>query len=111
MDSIPNEFELPSVTPEQRGRIAQLSEAQRQAIDVALLSNVTTHWRKVARVVGTTMEHLEDRVIDIPDIYYAERVANLAERGLIEMLGDPMFMRYSEVRLPIGETVETGFQP
>lgn len=100
MDPMTNEFELPPLTREQHDKIARLTDAQVQAIDAELLAHVTTRWRKVARVVGTAMGQMENRIVGIPDIYYAERVGILAERGLVEIFGNPAFMRYSEVRLP-----------
>ena len=90
----------PPLTAEQRAKVAALSRAQIQAIDDALLSNVSSQWRKVARVVGTTMMTLKDRIVGIPDIYYAERLRGFVNKGLIEAEGDFTRMGRCEVRLP-----------
>jgi hypothetical protein len=38
------------------------------------------------------------RAQGIPDVYYAERVRALVDRGLIESVGNLRRMRFSEVR-------------
>ena len=60
----------PELTDEQRALVNSLQEEQIEEIDKALLANSSTDWRKVARIVGTTMMALPERVPGIPDIYY-----------------------------------------
>ena len=69
-------------------------------IDAALLSQVPKRWRKVAMIVGLGMEVLEDQHLGIPDLYYAQRVTLLVERGKLPAQGDLSQMRYCEVRQP-----------
>ncbi|WOB06854.1 DUF3658 domain-containing protein [Piscinibacter gummiphilus] len=83
--------------------ISQLPEADIAAIDVALLAECATSWRKVARVVGSAMKSLQEKLDDIPDGYYARRVVALAAAGKIESDGNLHYMRSSEVRLPQGQ--------
>ena len=83
-------------------RVAALSAQDVQAIDDALLSRAIPRWRKVARIVGDAMFAYPDRYLDIPDIYYAERVKSLVCRGLLEARGDRFRMGFSEVRLALG---------
>jgi hypothetical protein len=90
------------LTPDQRKQIELLTDEDIQAIDDALLSNTGHKWRKVARVVGTTMMESPCRVEGIPDIYYSQRVQKLVNDGLLESQGDLSYMRYSEVRRPGG---------
>jgi hypothetical protein len=90
----------PSLTDEQSELVSKLSEAELSIIDDALLSNISSQWRKVARVVGTTMSEQENRITGIPDVFYAQRVSYLAQKGLIESQGNLQAMRYSEVKLP-----------
>ena len=71
-----------------------------EEIDEALLANITDDWRKVARVVGSAMSHLGNRRAGRNDLYFAERVALLAERGLIEYEGHLAQMGRCEIRLP-----------
>lgn len=96
----------PELTAEQRALVNTLKDEDVEAIDNALLASSSNYWRKVARVVGTTMMELPERVPGIPDIYYAERVKELVIRGLLESQGDLQSMRNSEVRLPAKEQNE-----
>lgn len=89
----------PPLSAAQRALVGALTADAVLAIDEALLSNASTQWRKVARIVGMTMSSLPARVHGIPDVYYAERVRELVARGLLESQGDLTRMRYSEVRL------------
>ena len=86
------------LTPDQIKLVEQLTDAEIQAIDNALLTNACDKWRKVARVVGTTMMELPNRVEGIPDVYYSQRVQRLVKDGLLESQGNLSYMRYSEVR-------------
>ena len=88
------------LTPEQAKLVEQLTDEEVKTIDDALFSNTSTKWRKVARVVGTTMMELPCRVEGIPDIYYSQRVQKLVNDGLLESQGNLSYMRYSEVRRP-----------
>src|SRR5262249_695807 len=91
------------LTPEQEALVRALSTESIENIDAVLLAQVSVQWRKVAMVVGLAMSALEDRRIGIPDIYYAQRVRLLVERGMLEAEGDLSRMRYSEVRRPTKE--------
>ena len=88
----------PSLTQEQTELVMQLSETDLKEIDEALLSNISPQWRKVARVVGTTMNSINNKVKGIPDIFYAQRVIKLVENGILESQGNLKRMRFSEVR-------------
>ena len=90
------------LTPEQAKLVGQLTDAEVQAIDNALLANTCDRWRKVARVVGTTMMELPNPVVGIPDVYYSRRVQKLVKEGFLEAQGNLSYMRYSEVRRPGG---------
>jgi hypothetical protein len=83
--------------------ISQLTEADIAAIDLALLAECATSWRKVARVIGFAMKSLQEKLEDIPDSYYAQRVLVLAAAGKIESQGNLHYMRSSEVRLSQGQ--------
>jgi len=89
-----------TLTPEQRKLVEKLSDAEILAIDDALLSNTSTQWRKVARVIGATMNKLPSRILGIPDSYYSQRIQNLVKEGLLESQGNLSYMKYSEIRLP-----------
>lgn len=74
-----------------------MGAAEIEAIDQALLSNVSNEWRKVAMVVGMAMD--EYSIPGIPDVFYAQRVRRLAELGRLESQGNLAYMRFSEVRV------------
>ena len=90
----------PLLTAEQLVRVAMLSEEESLLIDATLLASACDRYRKVAAIVGWAMLTLKGRISGIPDIYYAERVRSLVERGALIADGNLSYMRYSEVRLP-----------
>ena len=97
----------PPLTRKQQAKVEQLSEAEIQSIDQALLSNASHNWRKVARIVGFTIMYHPNSIPGIPDIFYASRVRKLVESGHLESEGDLRCMRFSEVRLPTAKMETT----
>lgn len=86
------------LSPVERERVAKLPHAELALIDAALLSQVSSDWRKIARVVGLAMLSMPDRPLGVPDIFFAKRVALLVESGRLESQGNLRRMRFSEVR-------------
>ena len=77
-------------------------------IDQLLLSFSDTRWLKVARIIGKTMEALEQRGVQMGGSIAEQidaRVAVLVGTRKLEAKGNIQNWRYSEVRLP-GERVE-----
>jgi hypothetical protein len=70
--------------------------------DECILSNISHHWRKTAKVVALTMGDIGAN-FRLPDVFYSGRIKNLAAAGLIEAAGNLNRMRFSEVRLPQNE--------
>ena len=92
---------LPPLSKEQEAKEALLTDEELKIIDQGLLSNTSTQWRKVARVVGgTMMSGSEYRIDGIPDIFYAQRLRKLIEDGKLEATGNLNYIGGSEVRLP-----------
>ena len=85
---------------EQQERINKLTDEDIRIIDGAILASSSTHWRKVARVVGDTMNATSGEIPNVPDIYYSERIRKLAAAGKLESQGNLYYMRFSEIRLP-----------
>jgi len=85
---------------EQQRLVAKLTPEFVARIDAELLSLARRLPRKVAMVVGLAMGNPELRVFGLPDLYYAQRVRALVEKGVLVAEGNLDFMRYSEVRLP-----------
>ena len=83
---------------EARAAIAALSVAEVTAIDQAILSVLSSSWQKTALIVGRAMYTYPDQFDDIPDVFYCERVLQLASDGLIAFQGNLRRMRFSEVR-------------
>ena len=83
-------------------RVAKLSPATLALIDAAIVSQVSSEWRKVARVVGVAMLSMQNLPKGVPDAYFAKRVALLVEMGQLESQGDLRRIRFSEVRLRRG---------
>jgi hypothetical protein len=92
----------PPLTAAQQEAVNRLTAADLQAIDAAILTNVVDNWRKVARIVGTTMNAYADKKLypDLVDVFYAQRIRLMVERGLLLSTGDLNRMGYSEVCLP-----------
>ena len=90
----------PPLTPEQAMRVSRLKQEDLWEIDRVLLAQSAPAWRKVARIVGMTIGELSERLPNIPDVYYAQRVRRLVAVGELESQGNLEYMRYAEVRLP-----------
>jgi hypothetical protein len=90
------------LTPDQEILVAQLTNEEIKEIDNALLANTCDKWRKVARVVGTTMLDFPCRLEGVPDVFYSQRIKKLVNDGLLESQGNLDYMRFSEVRRPDG---------
>lgn len=88
------------LSDEEISQLASFSESDLQAIDNALLAKCDVVYRKVARVVGTMMMEDPDRIVGVPDLFYADRVVKLIKAGRLEYQGMLGAMRFCEVRLP-----------
>ena len=88
----------PPLSAEQQAQANTLSDSEIMAIDEAILGNTDTDWRKVARVVGSTMISLEGKHKGLPDVFFAQRVKSLVERGLLKSQGNLNRMKHSEVK-------------
>jgi hypothetical protein len=79
---------------------ASLSKELIERIDAELFRHARRQMRKVAMLVGLAMSNPSVRVPGLPDVYYAQRVRSLVEKGVLLSEGNLDFMRFSEVRLP-----------
>ncbi len=85
---------------EDRLAVSALSEDDIAAIDRAILAEVRNHWLKVAMVVSNAMDAYPAEYLDIPDLFYGQRVRELVRSGKLESRGEISRMRNSEIRLP-----------
>jgi hypothetical protein len=92
--------EDPPLTAAQQELVSQLSEAQLQSVDTAIMKNLTNNWRKVAQIISLAIRDNDSHVRGVIDVFYGQRIMRLVELGLIESVGNLKRMRYSEVRLP-----------
>ncbi|MFM0555228.1 DUF3658 domain-containing protein [Paraburkholderia sediminicola] len=92
----------PSLTAAQEEAVSRLTAVDLRAIDAAILANVVDDWRKVARVAGTAMNVYADQKLypGLGDVFYAQRIKLMVEKGLLESVGNLNRMGYSEIRLP-----------
>jgi hypothetical protein len=87
------------ITPEQKAKVDQLSEAQMKEIDRSILENASHQWSQVSRLLLTTMIERKEGVTGLPELFYLERISNLVKEGFLESRGDLRDMKASEVRL------------
>ena len=88
------------LTPQEQAAADALTVDLLRRIDAALLSHARKTNRKVAMLVGLTMTDPSLRVPGLPDVFYAQRIRTLVDKGLLVAEGNLGYMRYSEVRLP-----------
>ena len=67
----------PPLTIEQIELVNNLNEIDIKRIDKTLLANTCQYWRKVARVVGTTMLELSEHIPGIPDVFMLNELSIL----------------------------------
>jgi hypothetical protein len=88
------------LTPQEQAVADALTLETLRKIDTALLSHARKTNRKIAMLVGLTMMDPSLRVPGLPDLFYAQRIRMLVDKGLLVAEGSLGYMRYSEVRLP-----------
>jgi hypothetical protein len=81
---------------------SKLVSAPISAFDEMLMSLVTEHWQKVARVIGSALvSEMYEGTIQSGDMFLSARLNTMAGDGRLEIRGGPALdIRSSEVRLP-----------
>ena len=105
--SLPNEVVFVQVeegTPvepadEELAAIRAASPAELAIVDRLLLEACLPRWQKVAKVVGNLLDRLERELPQLPTIVAQVRMLELEHTGEVEIQGDVMAARQSEVRL------------
>jgi hypothetical protein len=90
----------PPLSNEEQSVVAELTDADLQSIDAAILANSSNRWLKVVRVVVDAESALSVRYPGLSYIFYAQRLIRLSEEGRLESQGNLDYMRFSEVRIP-----------
>ncbi|MEM6927312.1 MAG: hypothetical protein AAF602_10300 [Myxococcota bacterium] len=89
---------LPCMTPAERAIVTGLPADAIAAVDQRLLDAVGRRFTKIAAVILTAMEAHHAARPGLPLQLYRDRLLDLVERAEIEVRGDPMHVRSSEVR-------------
>jgi hypothetical protein len=95
-----DESESSQPTPEEINEMRKATSADAQAVDALILSKCTSHWRKVAMVVGSSLNEYDEKFPNMPYVYMPVRMLELKRAGKLEIQGDVFSMRASEIRLP-----------
>ena len=88
----------PALTAEELLAISKLNESDLSAIHETILSNCSERWLKIALVVAKTERDLSLRFPGLSFVFYSQCVNKLVSDGLLELQGDPSFIRFSEIR-------------
>lgn len=88
--------------------IAALTDADKAAIDAAILSQLNDRWQKTAMVVARAMYAYPGKYDAVPYVFYGQRVLALAQDSVIEAHGNLRRLRFSEVRAENGAQSEPG---
>jgi hypothetical protein len=71
------------LTPQEQAIADSLTIEFVSRLDAALLPHAHRSPRKVAMIVGLTMQDPSLRVAGLPDVFYAQRVTALVQEGLL----------------------------
>lgn len=86
-------------TADEIASMRRATPAQAEGVDALILSKCTTRWQKVAAVVGSSLDEYELAFPGLPYVYMQVRMLEMEDAGIVEIQGDVMSMRASEVRL------------
>jgi len=91
-------MKVPALTEEHMEIVSNITNEELKKIDSELLCLVNERYQKVAKIVLTYMFKNENLITGVPDLFYGQRIKQLAEAGKIQSQGNLDFMQYSEVR-------------
>jgi hypothetical protein len=92
--------EIPSISSHLTWDQVQLPRGISEAdIDAIIFSIMKPQWRKVAMVIGESLDRCRELRLDVSDEAFGARILELAEADRIESVGDLRTWRFSEVRL------------
>lgn len=93
-------------TDEEIAEMRKATNADAQAVDALILGKCSTSWRKVAMVVGSSLDEYDERFPNLPYVFMPVRMLELEKEGKLEVQGDVFAMRASEIRLTTQPTEE-----
>jgi hypothetical protein len=94
-----DDFDDGEPTAEEIANMKRATPLQAQAVDALILSKCTTAWRKVAMVVGASLDDFDTKFPELPYVYMQVRMLELENAGILEVQGDVMSIRAAEIRL------------
>lgn len=94
------EEECNKPTVEEIVEMRKATPADAQPVDELILSKCMAQWRKVAMVVGSSLNEYDEKFSHLPYVYMPVRMLELEKAGKLEIQGDVFVMRASEIRLP-----------
>lgn len=86
-------------TQEELAQMLRATTADAEAVDALILQSCTDRWCKVAMVVGTSLKEFDAQFPHLPYVYLPARIIAMEQSGALEVQGNAMAMRFSEVRL------------
>jgi hypothetical protein len=89
-------------TPEELAQMRRATADDAAAVDALILQSCTHRWRKVAMVFATSLNEFDAKFPHLPYVYMPVRIIAMEQSGVLEVHGDAMAMRFSEVRLAGG---------
>jgi hypothetical protein len=93
-------MENPPLSAEEQSVAVQLNETDRKMIEATIMANCSERWRKVAWVVVRTVDALKTRYPGLTYVFYTECLCRLVDEERLDLDGDLLYIRHSEVRLP-----------
>ena len=98
-DSAEGSSEPDEPTVEELAAMRAATPLEAAAVDALVLGACDHRWRKVAMVVGALLDRFDSGYPHLPFVYLQARMLELEDQGRLEVRGDVMAMRHSEVRL------------
>lgn len=83
---------------DERAIVSALSQSQIDALDLAVLQEVSPRWSRVAKILGSFIEKRPGIPDYLPSEFVWERLCGLVARGDLESQGDISQWGSSEVR-------------
>ena len=99
-----NESDDNEPNPAEIAQMHNATPSDVSAVDALILGKCNTRWCKVAMIVEDCLDEFDAKFPQLPYIYMSVRMLELEDRGVLEIRGDVMAMRHSEIRLrgPVG---------
>ena len=88
---------------EDLAEIQRATASEVAAIDTLIFRACSPQWRKVAMVAGTLLNEFDSKFAHLPFVFIQVRISELARAGQLEVRGNVMKLRASEVRLANSE--------